>query len=474
MPLVETEHSSSCNRGMRILFGSAIVCLLFGSVSTGQIPRYELGKRVKRFEREFERAIADESARAKVLPNLQAAVAAFFTLNASKACSQIDKATLALSHKPASELSLLAMTFEPHRRVLDPAATELTVRIRPLYGSAPVENQNVTVELVGSDGQRIATQSTTTGAKNVVLRFESLTEGEYTLTTRIDGSPLSKVSQGISVIKDFQSRLQRIQAAAKSKGAGPNEPFGFCVREWGRQLDSLGKGKKPETDVPAHRLLTRLEAWLADGESKLRPSVSRMVLFTGRRSVTCRVRLSRAAFSGNKRPVVIALHGAGGSESMFYETYGAGKIVDLCRQRDWVLVCPRISSLFGLSMTAEQMLASLESQGVAVDRSNVFVVGHSMGVGTAMKFARQDMRLAAVAALGGGSSSVVSEENRKTPFLVAAGDRDFGRNGAISLARGLRKRGVDARYETYKNTEHLGIVQIALDDVFRFFSDQVR
>ena len=62
----------------------------------------------------------------------------------------------------------------------------------------------------------------------------------------------------------------------------------------------------------------------------------------------------RGAAKGKPLPLVIALHGAGGSENMFFDAYGNGKIVDLCRKRGWLLVAPRLS-FFGLGMPVDSI-----------------------------------------------------------------------------------------------------------------------
>ena len=53
-------------------------------------------------------------------------------------------------------------------------------------------------------------------------------------------------------------------------------------------------------------------------------------------------------------------------------------------------------------------------------------------------------------------------------FFVAAGDRDFGRPRAKSLAETLRNLDCRVEYREYSDVEHMVIVQAALRDVFVF------
>ncbi len=63
---------------------------------------------------------------------------------------------------------------------------------------------------------------------------------------------------------------------------------------------------------------------------------------------------------GNVR-VLFAFHGAGGSENMFFETYGAGRLVELAAARGWIVVAPRQSLMGGIGLTAEQQLEVLSA-----------------------------------------------------------------------------------------------------------------
>lgn len=119
--------------------------------------------------------------------------------------------------------------------------------------------------------------------------------------------------------------------------------------------------------------------------------------------------------------LVIALHGAGGSENMFFDAYGAGKIVELCRQRGWILVAPRLS-FFGLGMSADHLIAEI-GRLYPIDGRQFFVVGHSMGA-------------------------------------------------ARRLSQALHEAGAaGVRWSEYPDTEHLGVMQAALPEVFAFFDE---
>jgi predicted peptidase len=173
--------------------------------------------------------------------------------------------------------------------------------------------------------------------------------------------------------------------------------------------------------------------------------------------------------AGQPLPLVIALHGAGGSENMFFETYGAGAIAKLCEQRGWLLVSPR-----GTGMKPERVAELIDAMDklYPVDRARVFVVGHSMGGGqTAAAANLTPEKFAAVAVLGGGGAvRNTTDDFKKLPFFIGIGTEDFALRGAKTLNEGLQKAEVKTiNYREYADIEHLTIVQVALRDVFAFF-----
>ena len=77
--------------------------------------------------------------------------------------------------------------------------------------------------------------------------------------------------------------------------------------------------------------------------------------------------------------------------------------------------------------------------------------------------------VAAAAAIGGGGSAPKGAEARRVPWFVAAGSADFGRTGALALARALRAAGNRVEERVIPDVEHMVVVQAALDDLFAFF-----
>jgi predicted peptidase len=172
---------------------------------------------------------------------------------------------------------------------------------------------------------------------------------------------------------------------------------------------------------------------------------------------------------GKPAPLVIALHGAGGSENMFFDGYGHGDIVERCRRRGWLLVSTRYGIPDGLIDAVDALYP--------VDRKRIFVVGHSLGASQAMAAvsAKPDAFVAA-AALGGGGAVTASDALKNVQIFVGVGAEDpVARGGALLLRDQLKKAGVkNLKFQEYEGAEHLTVVQLGLKDVFEFFDEAAR
>lgn len=135
----------------------------------------------------------------------------------------------------------------------------------------------------------------------------------------------------------------------------------------------------------------------------------------------CRIYVPAAAAQGKVMPLVIALHGAGGDENMFFQGYGAGRIVQLAEERGFMVAAPLTYTLMTSPRSFDTLLDAL-AMSHRVDLSRVYVVGHSLGAMTASGMAAQRAtRIAAVACLAGGN---FGRARNMAPTLVIAGELD--------------------------------------------------
>ena len=452
--------------------------------------RYQLGKRVQRFEAAWEQHDSPE-ARGRVLAPLQAAVSAFFSGNQSAAGKALDQALQAL--EPATGSAVVPVWHSLNVSLPSPliplGTAQIEVRLDRAYklSDTPDPDGEVEVSLRQGDHEVIvATVAWTEFGQVVAVPTPELPAGDYRLRVRLQQGTeqLELPPQTISVTADPAGRIAKLLEDIGGLPAEANGAARQTVRDTARELKGLLGASRPETDYPAHALLESCEAWsaqLARGEAVSLANGPGQYWISpqeGRKSARCRFLWPRkpapattpsATEPSTPRPLVIALHGAGGSENMFFDAYGAGKIVRLCEERGWLLLAPRLSPLTGTGLDLPGLIAAVDVLH-PVDRRQVFVVGHSMGAMQGLNLtSRSPEVVRRLAILGGGQRVRQVGDFTQIPLFAGAGAEDFGRGGVQQVARQFRQAGLTLEERDYPQIEHLGIVQIALEDVFRFF-----
>jgi pimeloyl-ACP methyl ester carboxylesterase len=460
--------------------------LLLASLSLSaraETPRAELGKRLRRFEIAWQ--VADGERRAAAVAPMTAAVRSFFTLQLSAAASHLDEAwyTVRAQGAPeATERAAIATAVTATPLLAETTAETLSLTLTPFYevaddvAAAAPDPAGLRLSIVDDAGQTLAERTSewddTTGT--VVWQTGPLPEGDHSLVLeQLTGERSIEVARiGLSRVERLRQRLETLEAAG---GAWPEEApptSRATVAAILAMLEALAASRGQETDFPAARMLHFAESLAAAGAAPATTIAAAargadlwLTLSDGRGEVP--VRLRAPADATGPLPVLFLHHGAGGSENMFFETCGAGRAATLGVERGWLVVAPR-QGLFGLSLDVAAMLDVL-GDSFDIDRTRVFLVGHSMGAGqVAKQVGLHPEAVAAAVALGGGAAAPAGEKAKQVTWFVAAGAADFGRPGAAALAKRLEAAGATVDFREYPDVEHMVIVQAALDDVFRF------
>lgn len=466
------------------LIVSLCLALLSGQPSIAQEAnlRYELGKRVQRYELLWE--TSSPEVRAASTATMERAVQEFFSFNLSGAAKSLDAAWLSMQKEPSEfqrNAASLSVSAPP---LMDANQAKLELYLKSIYPASDADWLNsASLELALSpvSGPNVTTRQTKTvdlsslasAASQLPLLIEweldKREAGEFELTATLiqNGLRAPIVGTRVSVLTDRQPRIQVVTDWLDNNKRTAKTSSLCTARFLGKQLQLADRGKGSECDLP-------LDSWLSEFESlafsrpekrPASPSGRWQVLTDGKAEQV--VRMHVPVTIPDKPTLIFAFHGAGGSENMFFETYGAGRLIELAKARNWFVVCPR-QPLTGLSLSAAAMLPMIETElGVSFDR--VFFVGHSMGAAQAIEqLSKSQDRITAVAAIGGGGNPKRTEALEKFPCYVAAGERDFGKEGAKRLAYSLKVFGGQVKYSEFPDVEHLTIVQACLDELFLF------
>jgi predicted esterase len=445
-----------------------------------QTERFELGLRLKAFESAFEDHAAPE-ARKRVLNPLQQSVTSFFRLRLGEAARSLDQAKLSLFHGdkvPLEARWAASLSVRPSKTLLDAAVRDLELMVSAFYDPQVEKPAKVSLRLVftGPAGQRVRSEEFRIESlpASINFRLPENVPGDGTLATEIVTGDRSWPLGALTISRVPQLEKQRERLAAAIEGMKSESTAAATLASIRRLLDGLHEGRVFETNIPASRLLHDAELILSLKSQKKtwpmshRPGEYWMTLAVENREVPIRLFVPEAATKATPLPLVIALHGAGGSEHLFYEGYGRGKVVSQCRERGWILVSPRSIGFGGAPLPA--MIEEI-SKSWPVDRRRVFVVGHSMGAGQAIAAIQRDPKVyAAAAALGGGAGLRQTAALKDVGLFVGCGDKDFAISGARALAKSaMAVDGAKVVVKEFADIEHLAIVQIALPEVFAFF-----
>lgn len=466
--------------------------------ASGQAQRMELGRRLQRFENAWE--LASPADRSACVGPLKTAVSSFFSLRLSEAGRQLDVAwqrARGLDVASEFEQSVVGLQLIAQPVCADTEQQSLKIQLKPFYETVkqPPPETTLVFRLQDASGECLAESSfpLSTVQSSVDWMTGTLSEGDHRLTVRLQSGADSFVIPDVTIsrIAGFSERLAALQKssetvaglsasenAAAAVTTGP-PTVGATIRSTATFLKSLSEARSQETDFPALARLALCEELVAEGavaaEVLSRRGQSQdlwLTLANGRRSVATRIRCPEPTQA--PVPVLFVFHGAGGSENMFFEAYGAGRVIREAKKRGWLVVAPA-QGILGLSLGIQEMLVALESC-FSIDRNRVMLVGHSMGAAQVMRQMQLHPEIPkAAVALGGGGQMRVSDVKAfaATPWFIAAGDEDFGRRGAMQLHESLLQAGGNSQYRDYEDVEHLVIVQAAIDNMFQFLETTI-
>lgn len=419
----------------------------------------------------------DAERRSRALPHVEEAVQRFFRFESAAVGASLGEALAALQGRDAVH-PLDAARVHPGRRLVDSAEPGVDLVIGWLYGERPAAPLAVTVRcegvrLAGPEQVQLGADPSTT----VTFRWPEPTEaleGDLVLDVSLSAGAGEPVARAVTLARVPGVR-ERLDALAQPLSEKAPALEARTLKARLKLLESLAAGSTEETDFPAARLLVEAEAMsaaAAKGEPWFGGGARGqhwLSVPVGRRAASVRLLVPSSYDPARPGPIVVALHGMGGSENMFFDAYGAGLAARLCEERGWLMVAPRVSPL---GTSAEAVLDGLEER-LVFDRERVLLMGHSMGAGVGQRLvSKRPEAYRAFVAMGGGSSQRDPAPWSAVPLYATAGERDFGRSGVEALHASLEGSGeADRRLVIEPGTEHLLIVAEALPAAFQWLDD---
>jgi predicted esterase len=356
--------------------------------------RADLGIAYLRFERAVAAAAKDPATRSAVNQAFDALTGDFFAGRFDRALSRLaeiegDLAGEADDAPARSERAFLAS----HRFSLEPrlgsAATtrEFRVRRTALDGMA---RGTAPRGLLLRQGSRMIACEANSDAETVavVVPQHAFDPGPVELVARM--SALGDVVVGRASLLDSDPSehgaglLSRIESLAARGDVDPSTIASLRARH-GLAFGSLDRGRSAGLVADPLALAASLPAEIAAAAAGGRPYAVPGDTWRIVRALGTDLPVRQFVPEGaGPFPLVVAFHGAGGDENMFFDGYGGGRLLAIARARGIAVVCPPTIP-FGLSPNVLTRFLDELRKDVPFDPSRVGLVGHSLGAVTASR-----------------------------------------------------------------------------------------
>jgi len=393
---------------------------------------------------------------------------------------QIYSPSLALTRSLAARVSLIRRPTGPAGRAALPAGAS--------QPADPVVKAFGTLEPVGRD--LVDTPFV------MELDMRGIEDGTYRLRAEVlDGEQVLGIATlTVAAFKGLDERLARLSSGATTVPASVQadvlSPVD-CVRNVNLSRISLGA-----LDLGTE--LARAEATLAAGKSGRDPFVGRTGDITRHyffkpagEILPYRLYVPTRYDRTRPMPLIVALHGLGGNEGSFFESYEK-RLPVLAEQHGYIIAAPlgyRPDGFYGWGVAeppadvASRQLQERSEQDVMevlarvkqdyrIDESRIYLMGHSMGaIGTWRLAARYPDIWAAVGPIAGNGSTATVEKMRGIAQVVVHGDKDptVAVGGSRIMVAEMRRLGVDVEYIEVPGGDHVSVVAPNIEAVLAFF-----
>lgn len=421
-----------------------IAVLALAMLQQPPVGRYELAERLKRLDVAWLSCEIVER-RKQAIPDITEGVTGFFSGKSAEAAEALDRATAKLEGRNLQASD--AVSIRCDSPFYEPGAS-VTLRLSWTYRPASVipvrigSGSRFTDLRPGSNGTLVVNP----GESNAELRQNQ--EVGYLLPVRV-GDDTRFVY--LSFVRNYRNRVDQLVRG--------NNAFGRVNGELLQKF--MGDTRTQEVELPLIQYLFTAEN-IAEDKQKL--ADLEQIYYGVHEATTFRAQLPRSV-KGKRDEVVnvvIAIHGAGGSENMFFESYGRGEAVTEAMRRKWVIISPRAGS----SAIQDSLAWLTGPRGLKLGK--VFLLGHSMG-GGAVLAATPKVNPAAIAVL---APAVVRMPDglKSFPTFLGVGKQELSGLAAAASKMAKDNEGrPDFEFKEYDPCEHLMIGAEAIPDVFRFF-----
>jgi predicted esterase len=192
-------------------------------------------------------------------------------------------------------------------------------------------------------------------------------------------------------------------------------------------------------------------------------------------------------YDGSKAfPLIVALHGLGGSEaSMFGQNYA---MLEPAEKRGYIVVAPlgyRVDGYYGRTGDRRAKFSEADVMNVLaivrkdykIDPDRIYLMGHSMGgIGTWTLGAKHPEIWAALGPISGVADPKTVEAMRHIPEVVVHGDADttVPVSGSRNMVEEMKRLNVEVKYIEVPGGSHTNVPGPNMPAIFDFFDAHKR
>ena len=386
-----------------------------------------------------------------------------------------------------------AMTFE------GPLTTRVTLRQRPaLIAGGQPQPGPVVKELGTFDG---VPRDLRDAPFALDLDLQGIPDGTYQLAAELSDKTtvLGSVALGVNLRKGLDDLVARLESAAAAAPADLRADILYPVD----RMRNVNGGRLELRTFDPDRDFSDALATAAAAKSGKHP-------FTGRTGDFKRhYRLDAAneimpfhmyvptKYDGTRAlPLIIALHGLGGTEDSFFDNYDKA-FPPLAERHGYIVAAPlgyRVDGNYGWGLgtppadpttrrvqersEADVMeVLKLVRQQYKIDENRIYLAGHSMGaIGTWRIAPKYPDLWAAIATFSGAGQPATLERIKHVPEFVVHGDNDPTVNvdGSRAMVAKAKELGIEVTYIEVPGGNHGSVVAPNFAGAFEFFNAHAR
>jgi poly(3-hydroxybutyrate) depolymerase len=330
----------------------------------------------------------------------------------------------------------------------------------------------------------------------VELDLSAIPDGPFVVEASVldSGEPIGTARLGILLHKGLDAELRALVSAAASVPDALRAEVLYAAD----YVSNINRGRvrigafDPAAEIrAAESVLAAVKAGRDPFQGRTGDMKRHYVLAGANEVMPYRVYVPTKYTGAVPAPLVIALHGLGGSEGSLFDSY-AKQPVALAEQHGFLMAAPlgyRPDGFYGAGIVgssddAARRRAALSEQDVLevlrlmkshykVDERRVYLIGHSMGAIGAWHLASKFPDVwAALGPFSGTGSPALAEGMKAIPQIVVHGDADptVRVEGSRAMVAALKTLGATVTYIEVPGGNHTDVVVPNLPKVFEFLA----